>query len=55
MTVQVQDIGNTEAEEGLEDGLYAVEENRTYGTKNRVWVEGTEGAQFSGAVPGVWD
>ena len=36
-------------------GLYAVEKDRTYGTKNRVCVKGDEGAQFSGTLPGVRD
>jgi hypothetical protein len=35
--------------------LYAVEKDRTYGTKNRVCLKGDEGAQFSGALPGVRD
>jgi putative transposase len=35
-------------------GIYAVEENRTYGAKNRVCVEGAADAQFPDVVPGVW-
>ncbi len=35
--------------------LYAVEENRIYGTKNGVCLESDADAEFSSAVPGVWD
>src|SRR5207247_5542245 len=35
--------------------LYAVEENRSYGTKNGVCLESDADAEFSSAVPGVWD
>jgi hypothetical protein len=35
-------------------GVYAVEENRTYGAENRVCVEGAVDAQFPGVVPGEW-
>ncbi len=35
-------------------GFYAVEEDRTYGTKNRVCVESDEDTQFPGTLPGVW-
>ncbi len=31
-----------------------MEEDRTYGTKNRVRLEGTEDAQFPGSLPGIW-
>ena len=34
---------------------YAVEKEWTYGTKNRVWVEGAAVAELSSAMPGIWN
>jgi hypothetical protein len=35
--------------------LYAVEENRTYGAKNRVCLESDANAELSSIVRGIWD